>query len=176
MLRARRVYGGMGNTNNHYHSSLSWVELSWIESWSTLLLLIHFVKLPHSSLYRLLGIYEFINSWFWKNASRLKEDLNLLLFHPDVLMEHHDRSRIICNIHVLSHPRPVDRLDVSVLPGTYCHQGEVLLYTCAESTCSIIIVSKSNIVHLLLFCEVCFIYRGLDLALFKSLYRICREI
>ena len=30
--------GWVGNTNNHYHSSLNWVvlELSWVESWSTL--------------------------------------------------------------------------------------------------------------------------------------------
>ena len=28
------VVGGVEQTTNHYHSSLSWVELNWVESWS----------------------------------------------------------------------------------------------------------------------------------------------
>ena len=43
-------WGGVlvvGNTNNHYHSSLSWVELSCIESWS---IRMNFVILGYSRL------------------------------------------------------------------------------------------------------------------------------
>ena len=38
---ALKVPGGGGvveDTNNHYHSSLSWVESNWVESWSKIIM------------------------------------------------------------------------------------------------------------------------------------------
>ena len=53
-------WGWVGNTNNHYHSSLSWVELSWIESWS---ISIKIQKYPGSPTFLL--IYSF---YYWINV------------------------------------------------------------------------------------------------------------